>query len=399
MRVLAITNLYPRPGAETIASFNRAQFKALAVEHQVRVVAPIAWPQMLREWMASRPSPRHYRNRDGLHVDHPCYLFPPRVMRHRYGAYFLASIRRTVERAVHQFRPDVLLGCWAHPDGWATVQLAAHLGLPSVVKVHGTDVLITVKDSRRRQRIIEGLRNANAVIAVSDNLAAQVVELGIPRQRVHVVSNGIDDALFTPGDQQVSRSRLELTARGKIVLFVGNLLFSKGAAVLIDACAKLRQIEPSLHCVLVGGGRDRETLVAHAERLEMSQVITFAGPQSQDRLPDWYRAANVVALPSFSEGVPNVLREAMMCGRRFVATQVGGIPEIAGSDVGRMVPPGDADALSAALAAELSSPQEVSPAAARKRNTTWAASAARLVEVLQHAIREHAGERGWRVPA
>ncbi len=85
--------------------------------------------------------------------------------------------------------------------------------------------------------------------------------------------------------------------------------------------------------------------------------VSLLGPRPQQELPDWYRAATVVVLPSRSEGVPNVLLEAAACGRPFVASRVGGIPEIAHLGASRLVPPGDAGALAQGLAAFLAGPR------------------------------------------
>jgi len=95
MRILAITNLYPRLGHETRATYNRAQLSALAQKHAVRAIVPVAWTDRLLAMARMDSRVSHYRNRDGIWVDHPCYFFLPRVMQHRYGDFFLSSIRRT----------------------------------------------------------------------------------------------------------------------------------------------------------------------------------------------------------------------------------------------------------------------------------------------------------------
>jgi glycosyltransferase involved in cell wall biosynthesis len=87
--------------------------------------------------------------------------------------------------------------------------------------------------------------------------------------------------------------------------------------------------------------------------------VVLVGPKPQAELPDWYRAADVVTLPSFSEGIPNVLREAIACGVPFVATNVGGIPELVRGPAARLVPPADPAALADGLRATLADPPTV----------------------------------------
>src|SRR4051812_3207138 len=123
MRILAITNLYPRPGHETLAPFNRRQFAALAQHHELAIVAPILWTEGLRDRWAGRKPPPRDRNSDGILVDYPWYYYTPKMFEHHYGAFFLASVRGAVERMRTELDPDVVLASYAHPDGWAAARL------------------------------------------------------------------------------------------------------------------------------------------------------------------------------------------------------------------------------------------------------------------------------------
>ena len=100
---------------------------------------------------------------------------------------------------------------------------------------------------------------------------------------------------------------------------------------------------------MIGRGPLRESLDRRASGLGLGDQFATLGAFPQDDLPDWYRAASAFALPSDSEGVPNVLLEAAACGAPFVASRVGGIPEIEGIGPSRLVPPNDPEALASAL--------------------------------------------------
>lgn len=349
MRVLAITNLYPRPGHETLAPFNHQQFAALAREHELAVIAPIPWTEEVRDRWSGRRVPVRYRTGDEIEVRHPRYYFTPRVFRAAYGRFFLTSIRREFHRLSREMRPEVVLGCWAHPDGWAAVRLAREAGLPSIIKVVGSDVLVAGKSGRRRELVGEALRAADAVASVGEALARRVVDLGVDPSRVHLVPEGLDGSLFHPGDRDEARVELGLPAGDPIVLYVGNLLASKGVGVLVEALAALNRRGVCPRCFFVGRGRGEAQLRAEVRRLGLESRATLVGHRPLAELPAWYRACNLVALPSFSEGIPNVLREAAACARPFVATAVGGIPEIAGRSPSRLVPPGDPTALADAI--------------------------------------------------
>ena len=114
-----------------------------------------------------------------------------------------------------------------------------------------------------------------------------------------------------------------------VILWVGRMVPVKALGVLLQACAELRDTGQDFLLYLVGDGPLRKSLESEAASLGLGDRVNFAGPKPQGALPDWYRASDVVALPSYSEGIPNVLREARACGRPFVATRVGGVPEVA----------------------------------------------------------------------
>ena len=105
-------------------------------------------------------------------------------------------------------------------------------------------------------KVAQAVREADGVVAVSRDLARHIVALGANPDRVRVVYNGIDTGMFRAGDRVESRSRLGLAEGLPTVLFVGNILRSKGAEVLVEACALLAGAGPDFACHLVGRGRD-----------------------------------------------------------------------------------------------------------------------------------------------
>ena len=386
MRILIVTNLYPNPFQPQLATFNREQVRALAREHAVAVISPIAWTEELAARRAGKPAlpPGRRMAWDGVPVEYPRSLFVPRVLRGWYGRFYLWSVRRAFRRAVAEFRPDVVYATWAYPDGWAAVRLGHRAGLPVVLKVHGSDVLRLEHYPIHRRGTVETLRRADRVVAVSRDLARKVVELGADPARVHLVYNGVDTATFRPGDRTEARRRLGLDPTRSVVLYVGNLLPVKGPDVLIEATARLaaRGVAFDLH--VIGRGPMRESLERRAAEAGLAGRVHFHGPLPHDRLPDWFRAADLLVLPSRSEGVPNVLLEASACGTPYVAGAVGGVPEIAHLGRSRLVPPGDpgrlADAIRDVLAAP--APAEGRPGAGRSH----ADAARELVAVFEAAL-------------
>ncbi len=382
MRVLALTNLYPNPYQPHRAAFNRQQFDALAAEHQVQVIAPIAWTG---EWSARRralPALAADRRqvRGKITVHHPRYAFTPKVLRGLYGWFLVQSIRGCFRKAVRDFRPDVVVGCWAYPDGWAAVQLARECGLPVAVKIHGSDVLAIDDQPARRRRTAQALSAADAVIAVSRDLGDKAVMLGVDRSRVHVVYNGIDRALFSPGPREPARRQIGVTHAEPLILFVGNLVPVKGLDVLMEAVSLVARDGAPFQCAIAGNGHLKADLESQIRTFGLGARVRLVGQIPQERLPHWYRAANLVVLPSRSEGVPNVLLEAAACGTPCVATRVGGIPEVLHD--GDLVPPGDAAALAARITAFLRG-QPSRHGGVRHTPGSWSDSARSLAAILE----------------
>jgi glycosyltransferase involved in cell wall biosynthesis len=154
----------------------------------------------------------------------------------------------------------------------------------------------------------------------------------------------------------------------------------KGLEVLIDACARLRDSGREFRLVLAGDGPLRGAVADDCHRRGLPANVSFSGELPNDELPDWYRAADLVVLSSHSEGVPNVLREALACGTPYVATSVGGVGELTDDPAVRLVTPGDPAALAAAIDQALTNPRRPDPN--RARFPEWSETSERLLQVL-----------------
>jgi len=130
---------------------------------------------------------------------------------------------------------------------------------------------------------------------------------------------------------------------------VGRLEPVKGHSVLLQACEKISKVDTHFTCYVLGNGSLESSLLQMIEQKGLGEFFQLKGSQQQHRLVDWYRAADVIALPSLSEGIPNVLLEAISCGKPFVASRVGGIPEIADLNCDRLVTADNSNELAVAL--------------------------------------------------
>lgn len=366
MNILVLTELYPGPILPFRAPFNRQEFQALSdLGCRIRVITPLSWADELRHRKKHRGAPlERLRDYGPVRVAYPRYWYPPGTLRGTYGPLFLRAARRglkLLERADgEKFVPDLIYGSNAYPDGWAATALARKLKVPVAVKAHGSDLRLIESEGRRR-RTAEALGRADAVLAVSRDLAEKATALGAAPEKVHLIYYGVRAQLFHPGDRDEARRRLGISSEESLVLAVGNLEPVKGPDLLIRAIADLKREGNPAICHFIGQGVMRPALESLVAELGVSDRAIFHGPQPLESLGDWYRAADVFVLASRSEGVPNVLLEGMACATRFVATSVGGIPEVAPWGTGELIPPEDPGAIAAGLRAALAIPKDSGP--------------------------------------
>ncbi len=323
---------------------------ALAEHHQVRVIAPIPWTERIRVGREPMLASSHHTL-----VVHPTFYYPPRMLRGTYGYWYWHSIRSTVRRMYRSYRPDVVLGYWAHPDGYGALQGAKCIGVPVVNMVGGSDVRLLANSGMRRAAIQSVLRRSDRVIAFSRDLAAHVVDLGVSRDRVEVVYRGVDRDIFHPSDRDQARSELILDRSRLIILWVGRLVEVKNPHMALRGMVRwAQQFGERVQLILVGDGPLRSELESLAVQLGVANHCRFVGAIPHEQLATWFQAADVTLLTSRSEGVPNVLIESVACGTPFVATDVGGVREIAHPDSDRLVDSGDEVGLQNSVIAKLS---------------------------------------------
>jgi colanic acid/amylovoran biosynthesis glycosyltransferase len=208
--------------------------------------------------------------------------------------------------------------------------------------VHGSKEFFDVA----RQGLARKVRAARFVVCVSDFTRSQLMALvdDAHWSKLHVVHCGIDPEQFAP--PQTARPAAD-PAR---ILTVGRLDNMKGVAILIEAMAELRRRGAQVELTVVGEGPQREHLQRLAKRRDVGQHITWTGPVGQDGIRAHYHEADIFCLPSFAEGIPVVLMEAMSTGLPVVANQITGIPELVVNEVsGLLVRPGRTDLLVDAL--------------------------------------------------
>jgi glycosyltransferase involved in cell wall biosynthesis len=203
------------------------------------------------------------------------------------------------------------------------------------------------------------LPSAASVITVCEEFAKQLIQTGVRKDRIVVRHNSVvAPRKVSSEEKQALREKLHLAPDERIVLTVGRLSKEKGHADLIDSIAILRSSDSSLKfkLLIVGEGPEKEALQSALEVHGLSSHVIFVG-QVGDVAP-FYAIADILALPSHSEGSPNVLLEGMAAGLAIVANSVGGVPEIAvNEETALLVPARDSQSFAAALRRVFAQPE------------------------------------------
>lgn len=394
MRLTFLTNVFPNPIAPTKGTFNLELAKSLAEHCDLTMVVPVAWTDRVRSGQRGRDASEAEPTICGIRTLYPTYWYTPGFARSQYDKCMGWSLASTLRRVAAEARPDAVLSYWAHPDGAVATAWAHSLGLPSWMMIGGSDVLLLSKESGRGLVIRRALDAADGIIAVSQDIANQLAKQGIDSEKVQVIRRGVDSSRFHPRDRQQARRDLRLDTDGPLLVWVGRMVPVKGLERLLDAVAEAKRRGARLQLALVGDGPLRRSLESRARELDLVGDVRFAGSVPHAELAAWYQAADWTVLTSLSEGIPNVLLESHACGTPFIATAVGGVPEIAVEGADRLVPADDAEALAASLLEVTSSKSTISPELLSESVGTLFSAACRVLSLLKGSMDAAASSAG-----
>jgi D-inositol-3-phosphate glycosyltransferase len=346
-------------GGMEIHTYHLAE-RLLDLGVECEVLARPVRPETPREQRVGRVTVRHLGFGGQLKGRGAAAALPLAGFVARYGAWLVGERRRF----------DLVLALGAKTT--AVPGLLAHLaaGLPLVVLsltsgefaepisaaslAKGGALRRLTAPWQRFRRLMLG--RAAAAIAVSEEVAAGFLALGVPPERVVRIPMGVDTDRFrpaAPGERAALRARLGLPADRTVFAFVGRLSRAKGLPMLARLWPGVVARHPDAHLLLVGSGEgsfdDCEAEVrAIAAEAGVADRLTITG--RTDDVPPWLRAADAFLFPSDREGFGLVLLEAMAAGLSIVSTAVGAAPGLVADPAhGRVVPPGDGGAFAAAI--------------------------------------------------
>jgi glycosyltransferase involved in cell wall biosynthesis len=386
LRVLTFTTLYPNAAQPRHGLFVAERLRHLRASGRIdaTVVAPVPWfpsrsPCFGRYAGYAQVPPRE--EYEGVTVLHPRYLTIPKVGMSVAPTLMAAGVRPCVSAL--KDRIDVIDAHYFYPDGVAAVALGRRLHKPVVITARGTDLNLIPEHLLPRRQIQRAARAAAALVTVSDALRERLVELGVERDRVTVLRNGVDLGRFAPIDRDAVRARLGL--RGSVLLAVGNLVPEKDHGLVLAALAVGI---PGAMLLIAGDGPLRSALEQEAQARGVSARVRFLGAVPQSALIEYYNAADALVLTSRREGMPNVVLEALACGTPVVATRVGGVPEvIVDESAGRLVAEATAAAVADGVRTLLASPPRRADTRQYAQRFGWEATTRGQLELFTRITR------------
>ena len=390
--VLALSTLYPNPVNPRFGTFVARSLEALAKrgDWRVTLVNPIGLPPLVLG---------HYRPlaelpaesiEGGITVHRPHFTLIPRIGARRNAASIARAVLPLVRRIHADIPIDLIDAQFFFPDGPAAARIAQGMGLPLSIKARGSDINFWGEQNYARQQMLGAASAATGLLAVSRDLAGQMAAMGMDEGKITVHYTGLDRDRFRPLDHTQLRSQLSrelgfvLPDTAPMLACVAALIDRKGQKIAIEA---LRDI-PGARLVLVGKGEDEPRLRALAASEGVAERVYFAGSVDHDLMPLILSAADVMVLPTVSEGLANAWVEALACGTPVVTCDVGGARELIASDTaGRLVARNPA-AVAAGINAILNAPPPREAVAALTEPFSWEANAAALAAHYERLVHE-----------
>ena len=374
MKVCLLTHAYPRFPNDTTAPF--VEFTAETLQKHgiyVTVLTPDT-PKFARTPADHSVNLQTYR-----------YFFPRQLQRLGYANTLVNDCE--LKRYVYLLAPFMFLSgifhlCrlhrkhhfniihtfWLLPNGFIGAVVSKLCKTPLMVALRGSDIFISKQNLVFRAMARWTLKQATMVTTVTPTFFRDLEDFGVPKEKRRLIPNGSHPNLFpVPPSARLSalRQHLSIPENNLIVFALGRIVLKKGFDILIQALSSVREKVPNVTLVIGGDGTDLERLKTLAEEFSVSESIRFPGTVSRTDVPAYFHLCDIFTLPAIFDpkgnvdGCPNVILEAMACGKPVVASGISGIPVVVkANETGILVEEKNVTQLAAALVVLLTDKQK-----------------------------------------
>ncbi|WP_163834598.1 glycosyltransferase family 4 protein [Spartinivicinus ruber] len=387
MNILVFTALYPNELQHRHGVFveNRTRQYVMNTGNQVTVVAPVPWFPLSHSCFGQYAIYNKIPDEEiryGVKVYHPRYVNIPKIGMNIQPNLMFTSMKRFIKQLMASgLQFDVIDAHYFYPDGVVAAWLGKYFNKPVVISARGQDISYIPQYEKPRKLIQQAAKQASYLIAVCDALKQQMLSLAIDTP-IDVLLNGVDLQLFQQLENR-QQIRQQLGLNQFTLISVGNMIELKGHHLVIEALTKL----PDVQLILIGEGPEKVKYQKLANRLGVSERITFLGNLQQKQLVDYYNAADVLTLISRREGCPNVLLESMACGNPVIANNVGGVSELVKSPVaGTLLKERSVAAIVGAVQAQQHSPVIRASVRAYAEQFSWSQVSAAQQAIFEQVV-------------
>ncbi len=357
LRVLTLSTLFPNAVVPNFGIFVERQTAELASRPATGVVVinPIGippWPlSKLGQYRPLNALPEHEKWR-GLEVYRPRFRLLPKIGGASNPKRIADALLPLVTQ-LHENAPfDVIDAEFFYPDGPAAMRLAAMLGIPFTIKARGADIHHWGSNRKCREQILQAAGKASALLAVSEALKQDMIDLGMDGSKILVHYTGLDQDTFLPVDRVAAKR--DLGVDGPLFITTGALIARKNQDLVIRAMTSF----PDAELILAGQGEEEQNHRALAKRLGVADRVRFLGSVPHEELAHLTAAADIAILVSRSEGLANAWVEALACGTPVIISKAGGARELVTSAVAGRIVDQTVEAIVAAAKAVLAEPPE-----------------------------------------
>ena len=391
MKVLVISHMYPSIFNEVTGIFVHEQVKALVAKGiEVQVISPVPWVPFPINYLSAKwksysiiPDRTVY---EGINIWYPHYLtFPRSWFFASLGQRMYLGIRELVTKIYRDFQFDLIHAHALIPDGFAGILVRKKIGIPLIVTIHGSDLLIyPYRNKLIFSHSLKVLKKASRFITVSYQLKNKCYnEFNVSEEKIKVIPNGYDHKTFNFKPKKKANDQL-------VILFVGNIIKAKGIFDLLNAIVIIRKLNQNMYkrifWVIVGQGDDMVEFKKCSRDFNIDNAIKIIGQVPHKKISEYMKNADFIILPSWTEGLPTVLVEAMACGLPVIASKVGGIPEIINKDIGVLVEPKNPEELAKGVINAISKGWDRQFIKEHAKDYTWEKNAEKTIELYKEVL-------------
>ena len=408
MKVCLLTHAYPRFPTDTTAPFVEMTAETLQKQGiDVTVLIPDT-PKFARPPTDHSVTLQTYR-----------YFFPLRLQQLGYSNTLIndCELKRYVYllapfmffsgifhlfRLHRKHRFDLIHAFWLLPNGFIGAIISKLCKVPLMVALRGSDIFISKKNLFFRAMARWTLRQASMVTSVTPAFFADLEAFGVPAKKMRLIPNGSHPRLFpAPSRSQLVALRQRLSIpEGDVVIFaLGRIVLKKGFDILIQALPLIQEQVPNVTVIIGGDGTDLGRLKTLVKELGVSASVRFPGTITRTDVAAYFHLCDLFTLPAIFDpkgnvdGCPNVILEAMACGKPVVASDISGIPVIVKEgETGILVKEKNIAELASALVALLTdkTKREQFGLAGQQRilnELTWEKAIEQIKDVYQHCVK------------